>query len=579
MTTVTIEAAQGQLLGDPFDSLVWTDLTARCRSGVEFERGRIVDGEGGGGGLGSFTMEVNSGPTGLAVRTPVRVLADDSPLFTGFVTDLVWKQSGTDDFTVKVTMTDVLGRLANRPVRGGFFDAIRASDPNLYWPMGDEADLQEVRSGLPGGLSLVPVDWPDYTVEEQAPDGRWFLGVESDLDGRPVLALSPGGLDAGSKTKFLKRDNVGVDASQAFLTIGLYALSTRLSGVQRLATFTGAAGQPFLQWEMEPYSNQTGAVHRIKHKGGTTSFGVVGDPKKWRSYLLESGPSGLRMWAGGVEAPGDVDGSPMTSHAGFTSTAIGHHWSGQLAHYAAWASATSQAQELVRVMNDDWNNTPADQRWEYLGLMGRVGSWTEKPTGSTFRQVSRQNLSEGKLLDLFEQVATVQRGFIVGTSEGKIRLDTRTGTDPVMTISATSEVAEIDGLFVESDVDSWDRAVVTMQPTNKKQVVTRTGVTNPVEDATLDLYTNDDTWAQSVAYEIANASTEPRMPSLTINIPALSSAQLTQVLALELGDVVEVVNLPTTLPASTTKLRIESIRHRIINPDWRVRLDTSPVIS
>jgi len=110
---------------------------------------------------------------------------------------------------------------------------------------------------------------------------------------------------------------------------------------------------------------------------------------------------------------------------------------------------------------------------------------------------------------------------------------------------------------------------------------TATRVDDPgVESTTVDVWSTDQYFAESLARQIANADTEkPRAPSLTLSMERLDTSNLEDaVLGLELGDTIRVTDLPSVAPETALTLQVRMISHAITAAGWIVNIDTDPPI-
>jgi len=98
------------------------------------------------------------------------------------------------------------------------------------------------------------------------------------------------------------------------------------------------------------------------------------------------------------------------------------------------------------------------------------------------------------------------------------------------------------------------------------------------ESTTVDVWSTDQYFAESLARQIANADTEkPRAPSLTLSMERLDTSNLEDaVLGLELGDTIRVTDLPSVAPETALTLQVRMISHAITAAGWTVNIDTDP---
>ena len=137
----------------------------------------------------------------------------------------------------------------------------------------------------------------------------------------------------------------------------------------------------------------------------------------------------------------------------------------------------------------------------------------------------------------------------------------------------------LDNTFGVDDSANLSECAVTLQPSGWRYTATR--VDEPgVESTTVDVWSVDQYFAESLARQIANADTEkPRAPSLTLSMERLDTSNLEDaVLGLELGDTIRVTDLPSVAPETALTLQVRMISHAITAAGWIVNIDTDPPI-
>ena len=232
------------------------------------------------------------------------------------------------------------------------------------------------------------------------------------------------------------------------------------------------------------------------------------------------------------------------------------------------------ALELSGVQQDD-NFT---ERVEALALLSRSGEWLEADQDGTFN-VSRQSL-DANLFDLLANAATVEGGAILPQASGIVRAVSDQGRIrrvPTLVLSAESEVMQLSGMFSVDDSEDSDSVAVTMRPTGTVVIENEAGVDRPIEQAALEIHTDDEIVARSIAAGLANKPNIPDAPTITVSMSAaFRRGQHGGVLALELGDRVRVVDLPAASGFSELEFTVESVEHAVGQQDWLVTINMSP---
>ena len=618
-------AGTPQNIGSDYDALTWTDVTSAVRPdpALTFNRGRPEAGQPAAAGqlqvtllndAGDFTPGDNGGTYGaIHTRMPIRVIADaggysgeystdyahSEVLWVGFITDIDWLIDGGQPL-VTITASDIIAAAA-RTACGPWLDSriTRATADGLiaYWPLTDPAPNglgnastntvpmltgETLLSGLSGGGPLTA----------QGTTGTGTLSVNV-----PTGGLSP---DNQSNAAFTPAVGGGWQLwSPLTITTGEYAVSWWV----RMSPRDGLA--PSYVWRVidsdYPLPIAAGGAARVNDNDAEGYFLVSGISNKglglsgsaqsgsiayntWTHLYTDCDGSTIRLYVNGVLADSDSVAAPDSTTYQFVVSDLSalYSFDGQLAHIAVWDSSdTSRAAILADRGADE--PSAADRYDELVYLTANptgIASWLSTDAQAE-NPISAQATDSKSLLTLAQEVADAERGSVIATKDGKLALLAQRGTaaaaDPLLTLSAESDVLAIDGLFGVDDADNINEARVTLRPSGR--VLSATRVTDPgVESTSTDLWSTSEAFAQTLATALANADTQkPRAPSLTLSMDWLAHTGLAdEAVTLELGDTITITDLPASAPASSLTVQVRSITHTIARDGWTVRVDTDP---
>jgi len=294
-----------------------------------------------------------------------------------------------------------------------------------------------------------------------------------------------------------------------------------------------------------------------------------------KSLVSSSGtPSTWSSWSSGARWQVSVGGSPYMPGSGFD---------GQLGHVAMFATPADPA-ALAAYLADNGDDAPtAADRFAELDdvtpIPGAIASWLAADA-TALQSVSPQPTAARTLLEVAQDVATTERGALIAARDGRLRLQSSRArlTETVgLTLDARTDVLTFDGAFGVDDADAVDEVTVTQKPSGATYTGRRTGG-DSLESTGFDVWTPSATHAQSVADGAANYPADtPKAPNMTVSMERMGVAGLAgDVLALELGDLIRVTNLPSSAPNTTVDLVVEAISHAVDAGGWTVTFDTSP---
>ncbi len=630
MPTVTVEigfdvASVRQGVQTVYSSLSWTNVTAyvRAKEGVIFNRGRAEAGQSAAAGQltvsfdntdGRFTPGVTGGAYGpVRTRMPIRVKADSTVLWLGFVTDIDWKIEAGHP-VVSMSASDVIATAARTKCGPWLTKRVLAKSSGLihYWPLTDTAPnslSNNTNTAVPTyvGETLRPAaGTAPLTVSNQGvAGGDLSVNVTSDLSPEtvePVAALTPitgGGKGLSGTTVPLA--STGDFAVSMWVRPTGYAYDRQLfgayaGGLPKVVAFTGATGYLSLSWERTYGYADVRSVYY-----GPSAL----TPDTWTHLYFEvdnsqtSGVLKFRMWRDGTELEGiDILGGAWPSYPGsqpfnisvgaddkVSDSSIIDPFNGQIAHVAIWNTLDSTRAAFL-ANKGGAGTTPCDTRMGELQYVttnpAGLSSWITADTAAD-NTVSAQTCNAKSLLQIAEEVADAERGSIIATRLGKLHLlAQRYFVAPAaasVELSAETDVLQLGNAFGVDDSANLNECVVTLQPSGWRYTATR-AVEPGVESTTLDVWSGDQFFAEALALQIANADTErPRAPSLTLSVEWLDKVGLAdEVLGLELGDTIRVTDLPSQAPGSELTLQVRTIGHTITAAGWLVNIDTDPPV-
>ena len=632
LPAVTVEigfdvAGVRQSLATAYDDLTWTDVTAYvlAKDGVTFSRGRAEAGQAAAAGQltisfdntdGRFTPGTTGGPYGqVRTRMPIRVSAINSgpysptyfapadydttdstvTLWLGFITDVDWRLAGHP--VVSMSASDIIAAAARTRCGPWLTKRVLAKSPNYYWPLTDTApnsatnNTQTPVPALEGETARALVGDPLTVAGATA--ATLSFNVTSDVSPdpsiEPVFAFTP---TSGSGKWLIGR--VTLDAT------GDYALSMWVrptdaaGGVLYVATDNSSAVREYFRMSNDG-SLEAGDV--LAGTGAKATWtGLTADT--WSHLYLERDNSATapasryRLWVNGSERTGTATSTFSTDPSGYHDVTIGgtglggvDDFNGQLGHVAVWTSLdTTRAAFLAN--NGGAGATTCAARIAEVHYVttnpAGLSTWLEADAAA-INTVSAQAPANKSLLQVCEEVADAERGSIIATRTGKLKLLAQRYFIAPATVSATLS-AEVDimalaNTFGVDDSANLSECAVTLQPSGWRYTATR--VDDPgVESTTVDVWSTDQYFAESLARQIANADTEkPRAPSLTLSMERLDTSNLEDaVLGLELGDTIRVTDLPSVAPETALTLQVRMISHAITAAGWIVNIDTDPPI-
>lgn len=619
MPTVTIEIGfdylgTRQSIATAYSSVVWTDVTAYVlvKQGVKFNRGRAETGMAAAAGQlivtfdnsdGRFTPGATGGAYGrVRTRMPIRVKAGSTVLWVGFVTDIDWQmRSGQAEVTI--VATDIIATAARTKCGPWLTKRVLAKTSGLinYWPLTDTApnsvagNTNTAVEVLVGNTARAAYGSSDLTVAGLS-EGYLAFNVVSDVSpdpaAEPVFGFAPVQVVNWGKHLYARTT---LDAT-GDMAVSMWVRPFGVDSRTLLAVkYTGTGVNTFA---LHTDADGTLRVAADYFTGAAVTFGTLTDETWSHLYLQrdnsETAPaSRFRLWVNGTERTGTAT-STMTSDAntGLEINIGGDEiissmgdYIGAMGHVAIWNTLDTSRAAFLADNGGAGATTCATRIGELHYLTPNptgLSSWIDTTTQAD-NTVSPQAANGKSLLQVAEEVADAERGSIIATRAGKLKLLAQryfiAPASVSATLSAETDILSLANTFGVDDAAAINECVITLQPSGWRYTAARI-FDSGVESTTLDVWSADQYFAVSLATQIANASTEqPRAPSLALSMEWLNRAGFDdEVLGLELGDTIRVTDLPSQAPSTSLTLQVRLIEHNITPNGWQVRIDTDPPI-
>lgn len=612
---VVVEIGFGSGYSTPLASVSWTDVSAyvEAQQQISITRGRQDEfGDVSPSQLrltldnrdGRFTPGYSSGAYYPNVRlgTPIRVSAtwplSGSPVtyrrFTGYVGEwpVEWPDQTSGLSHVTVTASSRTARLGRSAALSNVVSQeILTDSPVLYYPLGEPAGAVQA----------------------------------SNVSAEPQYPLTIGQTGEGGAVTFGSGSGPGTDG----LTAAVFAPATTSDGKwlggEIQTSPINAGGELTIECWIVASANTTGIVHLISQDGaasvrlavsGATARGSLVQPSASLPSLV--GPTsvvfnglhhvvyrvsldGVGGYAQSLFVDGQVDdsGSGATSltalaDVDFVYVAKGNPtpfpttvFDGTIAHVAVYDSALSDARvaEHYASGTTGFVGESSDER------VARIAAWVGVPTaeisaepGNT-QSMAFQDTAGAAPLSALLDVTHTEDGLLFDAGTGTLTFHARGHrytTASSLTLSATTQQIESD---LQPKLDDFGllNDVTVATPTYSVHVVDSTSKAAHGEyNATVTLLTTSDLEADDAAnYKVA-AYADPlvRVAGATVQVIAQPPADITAILAVELGDRVTLAGLPSQAPASSTDFFVEGISETIGSEGqgWLWTANLSPVL-
>ena len=616
MTTPTVTVELGfpvtgvrQTIGVAHDSITWSDVTAKVKAaaGLTCSRGQAEVGASATAGQLSITFDNSagdftpgkSGTWGtVTTQMPVRITATsgvtDYPVWTGFVTDWAWEvEAGA--VVATLAASDVIAAAAKAALQPWMSGTVMSQSDGLvdYWPLtmvGFSSVAPLYRSTFANAMSNRAA-----LVEDNATQ-KWLDSVhpvESDLspDVGEYAAAVTSEFPATSKGPWLIATASTADREDIAVSLWVrpLSISSGAGGLLEVIARTAATSKVVVGIG----HTSTGAI-TIEEDSVTATFGGAGTlaDGTWAHIYVERDYSATgtftvryKVWVNGVALSKTAGGGSVSSVAPAAwqirvGYAVGTSSTCQIGHVATWSTLDSTRAAVLcdRGTSEPSAATRMARLSSLTGITTAMATWlSADPTADT--AISAQT-SEGKsLLTLAQELADAEGGQLIATTEGRLHLRAAHSmvapADPALTLSAETDVLSVDGAFGIDDTDAASQATVTQKPSDVAW--TRRRSDPGLESVSRDVWTTNGHQAEAIADALVRTDPDaPKAPSLTVSMEHLTRLGYDDdLLGLDLGDMVRVTDLPSSAPAGSVDVIVESIEHSISAAGWTVTLATS----
>lgn len=579
-------------------SVTWTDVSAyvRLSDGISYSSGRNDETNGVQAGSATFTLNNDSGDftpgytSGtyhpLPLRCPVRISGSIDggstykTVWYGVVDE--WESGWTNGVrgVTTVRCIDMIGLLQRTSLPSLLEAEMKAPSSLAYWfPVDDPATGADSTTYQYGGDSGPEVDQlpaPRFTPTATA-SGAYSSGAWITVAGG--LSVGDG---SGFTTAFWYRaDPFETDVTKFGLheiteSVDIYTVKYRLhieysSGAIR-ATGEGDLSALNLSIALTHSDLDTGwhfVAYTESISGGTVTQTL---------RLDDADTSSTRSDTETISMSGTFGLS--TAVWGRSTTGVLHK--GSIARFGLYDAALSST-----TLDAIWQaGTSADLTYTTLDLFDRVaevvGGLVTSTDGTTSVVPTLPRTAGRSAMDVFNELAQVERGDVFAAYDGPVTFFTRT-----VRAGNTTAYATLDNDDVEQEITF---ALNDLYLVNRVIAYNAAGDVSDTSDATsvaaygehllsvqlpLESTTNVAAWASSVIAD--RKDPRPRCASLSVDMVAKSATVATDILEVWPSDMVTVTGLPVTgAPSSSVDLYVEGVRGTITPSSWRVTLNTSP---
>jgi len=589
---------------------VWSDVTefVRAETGVSITRGRADEFSEIQPGRLTLTLDNTAGEFTYGnaaspyfpyvipyrrIRVSVYVNGAWYPRFDGYIDG--WPISWVDDFggvaLVNVSATDRLARLTKlraikHPVAEQFGTGSKSG-----WVLDDGTrgllDTAAVLADGPGWL---------YGLQEESGSSS-----ASDVSGNPGNpALQDLTMGTGGGIHGYGQENVFLEG-RAIYGVGDGSGNGVVTGSATLTTYVGSAfsfGCAF-RW----YLGSVLEIASVGHVGGSSV--VLAATGSTVTATFTAAPGGTPVVVTKTVTTNDliphyvmvtVSGSTISLYVDGESAATGSVPSGMstavgvrvgttgsTAGYYSWLGYVPRAlsaTEVANVASLITGEAKASHEWVslWLGWLG-MSSLLSAETGLS--DVAYQPMAEKSVLELIGNVNRVESGWFFAKPDGTYTFQARShryNRSPIITLDAdlgqvpTGLAMGVDTGRLVNDVTMSRGNGSAAHAVNQDSINTY-GVFSTVGS----VYAASDADLQSVAYWIVNrqGTVAVRVPTVTIDLLTVTELQSVAVLA-EVGELLELTNLPTQAPETSMSFYIEGVSEKISISEWSLQLNTSP---
>lgn len=550
---------------------------------------------------GRFTPEYAGSPYYPNVKrsTPIRFTVTDGGVvrrrFTGFIKEwpVVWPESSDSYASVTITAVTEQARLTTRStLRAMSVEEALLLSPAAFYPLneasGSPAAVDVSANARPnlvasaptlfGQSNITPTD--SYTSAKD-------IRAKSTGAGVPVVATSATGY---TLTAVIREDFAVPTIGRApILSVvatagnGTQGTSLHVANTGKLGfTYKNAAGvyNYVTTADVEPATSATTVVTKhvalvVTRSGGSASFKVY----------VDGAPLADTFTTRPVETVALED---IYSAQVLAAHVDEYDWKGTHAHAGVWDRPLTQTEvyTLSRAALTGFRDESPASRFQRIARY--VGLTPSVPTAPSTAVMGLQPTEDQQPLELLRQVAATENGLLYEDPDNVLTLrddsyrDVASGV--AVSLSAVGQeiggnlTAKLDdfGLVNDVTVDSTDPLVAPVRSIDA-DAVARDGtfadtITTAGDQATVA--------ALSTYYLATYADPRLRIPELDVEVTSLADDQRAAMLALRLGDRVELTQLPRQAPASTMTFLVEGIREVITQTaGWVMTLNLSPDVN
>lgn len=530
--------------------------------------------------------------------TPIRLTVTEGGVtyrrFTGFIKEwpVVWPQSSDGYASVTVTAVTEQARLTARSsLRAMSVEEALLLSPAAFFPLNEP-------SGSPAGVDVSAGARPNLVASAPTLFGQeGITPTDSYSSARDIRAKSTGAGRAvvstaatGYTLTAVIRENYDIPTIGRAPILGV--TSTAANGTQGAAVHVANGGL-------------LGFTYR--NNAGTFSYTTTADVEPATSAATVATKHValvVTRSAGSASFKVYVDGAPLGDT--FTSRAVEtaplediysaqvlaafsdqYDWKGTHAHAGVWDRPLTQTEvyTLSRAALTGFRGESPASRFSrlarYVGLMPSV------PTAPSTAVMGLQPTEDRQPLDLLRQVADTENGLLYEDVDNVLTLrddsyrDLASGV--AISLSAVGQeiggnlTAKLDdfGLINDVTVESTDPLVAPVRAVDPDAVALdgrfEQTITTAGDQATVN--------ALAAFYLTTYADPRVRIPELDVELTSLADDKRAAMLALELGDRVQLTQLPAQAPASTLTFLVEGVRESLTaTGGWVMTLNLSPDI-
>jgi hypothetical protein len=543
-----------------------------------------------------FTVGNSSSPYApVQLRRPCRVRirysGTDYPIWSGFVDSIEARREETRGVAV-IAAADRLAR-SLAPLPAALVADMLIDDPSYLFPL-DEAEGTATAADVTGTKSALSVSQ---------------LGSGGTLDFGAGAAPGP---DSGTVAAFTRVNATNgkrlLGTAHRTMAGGPFTVEAMVLPASSVHQMTAVRAFNFVDTFQyaDLGTSSTGKAQAILHDTAvgfvtTTLTGTTTLSTTEASHIAVtlSGPSSgsytARLYVNGVEEDSatlaesvDWNGSTFT-HLSIGGHSGGNLWGGQISHVAGYPTALSGARIGSHADGiGGWTGDLTGDRFTRLTEWAGLTTGTQADVdGAGLSTMGPQPTKGQTLYALLRQVADAELGYVYVSNTGVLRFADRPArydATVALELDATKPGHVVDGLVLTTDDGLLVNDLTAERPGGAPQrVVDAASVTahGPQTDSAT-LYVDTDDQVRTLAqWRVYTASSpQPRSSQLTVDAVAFANngGDVAGLLSLELGQRVQVTNLPADMAASSTlDLVVEGLAWRVDKNRISVTLTVSPL--